>query len=151
MRLFRAMARTVDLPLVGPAFYRLNVNGAVIGMMARGHVYDDPAWLTSERMAQKRLATEAPGARHASFRFVSGELDLFADRQAFLDTARRAATEIHVLHGSRMPRKSKAEMVALAGLASVTAEELPYGKLSFYEEFPDDIAEAIIRILASHV
>lgn len=147
MGLFRVMARTVDLPLVGPAFYRLNVNGPVIGMMARGHVFDDPAWLTSERMAQKRLVTEAPGARHASFRFVAGELDLFADRDAFLDTARRAGTEIHLLYGSRTPRKSKAEMVALAGLANVTAEELPHGKLSFYEEFPDETATAIARVL----
>jgi pimeloyl-ACP methyl ester carboxylesterase len=147
MRLFRAMARTVDLPLVGPAFYRLNVNGPVIGMMVRGHVYDDPVWLTSERMAQKRLVTEAPGARHASFRFVAGELDLFADREAFLDTARRAKTQIHLLYGSRTPRKSKAEIIALAGLANVTAEELPRGKLSFYEEFPDETAGAIARVL----
>ncbi|RWD32082.1 MAG: alpha/beta hydrolase [Mesorhizobium sp.] len=143
MRLFRAMARMVDLPLVGPAFYRLNVNGPVIGMMARGHVYDDPAWLTSERIAQKRLVTEAPGARHASFRFVAGELDLFADRQAFLDPARRAGTEIHLLYGRRTPRKSKAEMITLGALPNVTAQELPRGKLSFYEEFPDETAAAI--------
>jgi hypothetical protein len=45
----RTLARTVDLPLVGPALYRRNVNGPVIGMMARGHVYDDPAWLTPRR------------------------------------------------------------------------------------------------------
>lgn len=83
MQLFRAMARMVDLPFVGPAFYRFNVNGAVIGMMARGHVYDDPAWLTSVCMAQKRFVTEAKGARHASFRFVAGEFDLFADRDPF--------------------------------------------------------------------
>lgn len=148
MRLFGAMAAMVDLPLVGPAFYRLNVNGPVIGMMARGHVYADPAWLTSERMAQKRLVTEAPGARHASFRFVAGELDLFADREAFLDTARRVGAEINVLYGSLTPRKSKAEMVALAGLANVTTDELPQGKLSFYEEFPDETAAAIIGLLA---
>jgi pimeloyl-ACP methyl ester carboxylesterase len=147
MRLFRTLARTVDLPLVGPVFYRLNVNGPVIGMMARGHVYDDPVWLTSARMAQKRLVTEAPGARHASFRFVAGELDLFREREGFLDAARRARTAIHLLYGSRTPRKSKAEMVALAGLANVTAEELPRGKLSFYEEFPDETTAAIARVL----
>ncbi|WP_125000725.1 alpha/beta fold hydrolase [Mesorhizobium tamadayense] len=147
MQLFRAMARIVDLPLVGPAFYHLNVNGPVIGMMARGHVYDEPAWLTSERMAQKRLVTEAPGARHASFRFVAGELDLFADRQTFLDAARRAGVEIHLLYGSRTPRKSKAEMIALAALPNVTAQELPRGRLSFFEEFPDESAAAIMEFL----
>lgn len=41
-------------------------------------------------------------------------------------------------------------MVALAELANVTAEELPNGKLSFYEEFPDETAEAVTRFLGSH-
>lgn len=36
-------------------------------------------WLTPQRMATKREVTKAPGARHASFRFVAGELDLFRD------------------------------------------------------------------------
>ncbi len=81
-------ARAVDLPVIGPALYRLNVNGPVIGMMARGHVYADPAWLTPERMAAKRAMTEAPGARHASFRFVAGELDPFTTRDDCLDAAR---------------------------------------------------------------
>lgn len=141
--LFRGMARAVDLPLVGSALYRLNVNGPVIGMMARGHVYSDPSWLTPERMARKREVTEAPGARHASFRFVTGELDLFTDREAFLATARRAGTDIVIAYGSDAPPKSKAEMVALGALTNVSARELPRGKLSFYEEFPDDTVTAL--------
>lgn len=143
LRLFRGMARAVDLPLFGSALYRLNVNGPVVGMMARGHVYSDPVWLTPERMARKREVTDAPGARHASFRFVTGELDLFADREAFLATARRAGADIVVAYGSEAPRKSKAEMVALGTMANVSAHELPRGKLSFYEEFPDDTVKAL--------
>lgn len=147
MRLFETLAKAVDLPLVGPAFYRLNVNGPVIGMMARRHVYEDPAWLTSERMARKRGVTAAPGARHASFRFVAGELDPFADRETFLNTARRLASDVLVVYGGRAPRKSKAEMIALATLPNVTARELPRGKLSFHEEFPDEAAAAITGFL----
>jgi hypothetical protein len=143
MPLFRRLATTVDLPLVGSALYRLNVNGPVIGMMARGHVYADPAWLTPERMAEKRAVTEAPGARHASFRFVAGELDLFTDRDAFLDTARRAGTDISIVYGGDAPPKSKAEMAALAALPNISAFELSHGKLSFYEEFPDETAKAL--------
>ena len=94
MALFRWLASAVDPPLIGPFIYRLNVNGPVIGMMARSHVYADPAWFTAERMAEKRAVTEAPGARHASFRFVAGELDPFADRAAFLNAARRAGGKI---------------------------------------------------------
>jgi pimeloyl-ACP methyl ester carboxylesterase len=147
LRLFRGLSRAVDLPLAGSALYRLNVNGPVIGMMARGHVYDDPAWLTPERVRSKRQVTEASGARHSSFRFVAGELDLFEDRKSFLDAARRAGERVVVLFGRRPPRKSRAEMEALAALPNVKAEELPRGKLSFYEEFPDDTAEAVLRLL----
>lgn len=142
-RAFPALARAVDLPLVGAALYRFNVNGPVIRMMARAHVYADPAWLTPERAAAKRRVTEAPGARHTSFRFVAGELDPFGDRTAFLDAARRVSGDLVLLYGRNIPPKSKAEMVALAELKNVEATEMPEGKLSFYEEFPVTTAEAI--------
>lgn len=148
MGLFRALAKAVDLPVAGAAFYRLNVNGPVIGMMARGHVYADPAWLTDGRMAAKRRVTEAPGARHASFRFVAGELDPFQTREAWLDAAHHVPGEIAVLYGDRAPRKSKAEMTALAGLENVSTTILPRGKLSFYEEYPEDTAVAVLNALA---
>ncbi|RMC37254.1 alpha/beta fold hydrolase [Paracoccus alkanivorans] len=143
MTLFRRLAKAVDLPLAGTALYRLNVNRPVIGMMARGHVYADPDWLTEDRMAAKQSVTKVPGARHASFRFVAGELDLFTSRETFLNTARRIRGHIRLVHGHATPRKSKAEMAALARLENVTTMVLPRGKLSFYEEFPDDAAEAI--------
>ncbi len=147
VRLFRVLARMVDVPLIGSAFYRINVNGPVIGMMARGHVYDDPTWMTPARMAEKRAVTEARGARHASFRFVAGELDLFQEREQFLSAGNRVGSHIFVHYGKNTPRKSKAEMLALAALGNVTATELPVGKLSFYEEFPDVTAEAIFQAL----
>lgn len=146
--LFRALAKGVDLPLAGAAFYRLNVNGPVIGMMARGHVYDDPAWLTDDRMAAKRAVTEAPGARHASFRFVAGELDPFRMRDAWLDAVRRVPDRIALIYADNTPRKSKAEMEMLAHIENVSANVLPRGKLSFYEEYPDDTATAVLSALA---
>lgn len=139
---FAALAKAVDLPVAGNAFYRLNVNGPVIGMMARAHVYADREWLNAERMTGKRRVTEAEGARYASFRFVAGALDPFTGRASVLDAARRAG-DILLVFGKNVPPKSKAEMRALAELSNVTAIELPRGKLSFYEEFPDDAAEAI--------
>jgi pimeloyl-ACP methyl ester carboxylesterase len=141
------LARAVDPPLIGSALYRLNVNGPVIRMMARGHVYADPDWLTPQRMAEKRAVTEAAGARHASLRFVTGELDPFTDRNAFLDAAKRVTPDILIVYGGSAPRKSKAEMAALSSLASVKSVELPRGKLSFYEEFPDETAKVIFRFL----
>lgn len=138
--LFRAAIRAADAPYLGAAFYRLNVNGPVIRMMARGHVYSDPGWLTPERMAEKRRVVEAPGARRASFRFVAGELDLFHDREAFLATARRVEAGALVIRGGETPRKSGTEMEALAALPRFPMVETPRGKLSFYEEFPEATA-----------
>ncbi|WP_412066350.1 alpha/beta fold hydrolase [Rhizobium sp. SYY.PMSO] len=142
MALFRGLSKMVDLPVIGRGFYRLNVNGPVIGMMVRGHVYSDPAWLTPTRMATKRAVTEAPGVRFASFRFVAGELDPFRDRGDFLGAASRAGA-ILCFHGRKAPRKTKAEIEALGSLPNVTAIELPDGKLNFYEEFPDEAVAAI--------
>ena len=47
----------------------------MIRVMGRGHVYSNSAWLNERRLAEKLVVTNAPGARHASFRFVAGELD----------------------------------------------------------------------------
>src|SRR5215212_2803270 len=58
---FRWLARAVDVPLLGQAFYRLNVSQPVIRKMVSGHVYDDPTWLTDTRLAEKRAVTSAPG------------------------------------------------------------------------------------------
>ncbi len=147
LTVFRTLAKVVDLPLLGTALYRLNVNRPVIGMMARAHVYADPSWLSANRVRVKRAVTEAPGARHASFRFVTGELDLFTNRQTFLETTRRAGDDILVLYGREVPPKSKAEMQALAELPNTTAAELPHGKLSFYEEFPEATAAMLEELL----
>ncbi|AEQ50719.1 alpha/beta fold hydrolase [Pelagibacterium halotolerans] len=148
MGAFGWLARGVDIPVAGAAFYRLNVNGPVIGMMTRGHVYSDPAWVTPGRMAEKRKVTEAPGARYGSFRFVAGELDPFESRESWLAAAGRVPETIALIHGERTPRKSKAEMAALAQLPGVSATVLPQGKLSFYEEYPDETARAVLEALA---
>lgn len=147
MGLFRALTKGIDLPIAGAAFYRLNVNRPVIRMMARGHVYSDPAWLTGDRMATKRAVTEAPGARYSSFRFVTGELDPFPTRKVWLDLARTVSGVVTLLYAENSPRKSKAEMAMLADLGNVSATILPRGKLSFYEEYPDDTATAVRNAL----
>lgn len=147
LALFRWVSRAVDLPVVGPPLYRLNVNGPVIRMMTRGHVYADPGWATPERMVPKRAVTQAPGACHASFRFVAGELDPFADRAAFLRAARGVRGRLLSVYARDCPRKSKAEMLELGRLDNVESLELQSGKLSFYEEFPDDTAGVVKAFL----
>jgi pimeloyl-ACP methyl ester carboxylesterase len=92
--------------------------------------------------------TEAPGARFASVRFVSGRLDPLKSRDEFLALARQAAA-ILLIYGAETPPRSRAEMEALASLPQVRTVRLPRGKLAFYEEFPDATAEAVEGFLQS--
>lgn len=144
---FPRIVRAVDLPVLGPLLYRLNVNRMTLGMMARGHVYSDPAWLDRSRLARKRAVAGAPGARHASIRFVTGELDPVRTRDEFLALAARAGDPMLVVFGAGTPRKSRAEMEALAALPGARANRLEAGKLSVHEEFPDEAFAATLPFL----
>jgi hypothetical protein len=118
------------------------VNQPMIRMMARGHVYADLGWLDERRLGEKLAVTNAPGARHASFRFVTGELDPMSTREQFLATARRVTDPILVVYGAATPKRSKAEMEALAKVPNVQSHELSVENVHFGSEadiftFPD--------------
>ena len=89
----------------------------------------------------------ASGARHSSIRFVAGELDPMASREAFLSTARQVNDPIMVVYGAETPPRSRAEIEALAGLPNVVATVVPHAKLAVHEEFPDEVATAIKKFL----
>lgn len=146
---FRALSRVVDVPGLGTALYRLNVNRPMIRMMSLGHVYSDRSWLTAQRFAEKLQVTNAIGARHASFRFVAGELDPMTSRDEFLQAARRVKDPILVVYGAKTPLRSKSEMQALSELPGISSVELPEGKLAVHEEFPTETAAAIRRFLGA--
>jgi pimeloyl-ACP methyl ester carboxylesterase len=145
---FERIVQAVDYPLLGPLLYRLNVNRPVIRMMGREHVYADPDWLGGSRLAEKLAVTRATGARHASVRFVTGELDPVRSRAEFLSLAERIVDPILVLCGAATPPKSKAEIEALATLPNIKVTVLPSGKLSVHEEFPDVVANELKTFLA---
>jgi pimeloyl-ACP methyl ester carboxylesterase len=144
---FASVRRFIDMPAIGPLLYRLNVSRPVMRHMAAGHVYADTSWLTEDHLREKLAVTGAPGARHASVRFVTGGLDPFASRDEFLFAARAAALPMLVLYGAQTPPRSKAEIQALRGIDRVLLVELPRGKLSLHEEFPDAVAGAIMERL----
>ena len=144
---FERLARVVDYPIVGPLLYRLNVNRPVIGMMAREHVYADADWLTPPRLAAKLAVARAKGARHASIRFVAGVLDPVRHRAEFLALVARVGAPVLVIYGAGTPAKSKADIEALAALPNVRLVQLPAGRLSVHEEFPDPVAGAIRTFL----
>jgi pimeloyl-ACP methyl ester carboxylesterase len=145
----RHIVRAGDLPVIGDLIYRLNVNPLMVRMMALGHVYRDPGALAPDKLAEKLAVTRAGGARHASIRFVAGELDPMTSRDEFLDTARQVTEPILVVYGADTPPKSKAEMEELAGLPNVRTALLPAGKLALHEEFADEVAGALRTFLHS--
>jgi len=144
---FGHLARAGDLPVIGELLYRLNVNPLMVHMMALGHVYRDPGALGERVMAEKLAVTRASGARHASIRFVVGELDPMTSREEFLDAARQATEPILLIYGADTPSKSKAEMAELAALPNVRTALLPAGKLAIHEEFAEEVADALRAFL----
>lgn len=147
--IFSKLAAAFDPPIWGQILYKLNVNRFVVGMMARGHVYGDRQWLNEERMAEKLAVTRAPGARHGSARFVTGYLDPFRSRDEQLRAAEAVRIPTLVMFAETAPHKSRLEMEALSALPNVTVERSAKGKLSFYEEFPEETAKAIKGFLTA--
>jgi len=133
---------------IGPLLYRLNTSRFIVTRMAREHVYEDPNWLSGDRLSAKLAVTRIPGARHASVRFVSGALDRVASRAAFLELARQADLPMLVIYGDQTPPRSRAEMEALAEVPGAELKLLPHGKLSIHEEFPVSVAGAVRSFLS---
>lgn len=147
--IFRKIVRAFDIPLLGTILYELNVNRIVVWLMARGHVYSDPKWLKGDRMKRKLAVTRSPGARHSSVRFVTGCLDPFHSRDEQIANVLNITTPILNIFSSTAPRKSRSDMEALAGLENVKTVRVSKGKLSFYEEYPDDTVNEIDTFLSA--
>jgi hypothetical protein len=131
----RFLSQFIDVPVIGFWLHRLNVNRSMIRMMGRGHVYSDPAWVNESRLSEKLAVIHAPGARHASFRFVTGELDPMPTRDNFLAAARRVSDPILVIYGAATPVQSKAEMEALSRFQMFTHVNYPLANLLYMKNF----------------
>lgn len=134
-----------DRPVAGALLYRLNVSGWLIRRMAGEHVYETPDWLSGERLAAKKRVARTPGARHGSIRFVTGEIDPFQRREEFVDALRGASAQTLLIVTRGMPPRSRAEMRALTTLDRVSTASLSHGRLSVHEEYPDEVADAILE------
>ncbi len=80
-------------------------------------------------------------------RFVSGALDAAASRDEFLQLARDAGVPLLQIFGEHTPRRSRAEMEALATLPQVSSVRLARGRLALHEEYPDDVAAQALPFL----
>ena len=140
--------RLIHAPVIGELLYRLNVSRPVVRMMYRRHVFADPAFLTDDLLADRMRLTRQPGARFASACFVTGALDPFDDRAAFLAAARRVQRPMLMLYGPDTPPKSRAEMEALAALPGIESRLLERGTLGMAEELAGDLAPLIDGFLS---
>jgi pimeloyl-ACP methyl ester carboxylesterase len=141
--------RLIHAPVAGELLYRLNVSRPVVRMMYRRHVFADPAFLTDDLLADRMRLTRQPGARFASACFVTGALDPFDDRTAFLAAAKRVQTPILILYGPDTPPRSRAEMEALAALPGIQSRRLERGTLGMAEELAGELAPLIDGFLSS--
>jgi pimeloyl-ACP methyl ester carboxylesterase len=139
---FARVRTAIDLPLIGQVLYRINVSRFIVTSIAREHVYSDPDWLSGDRLSTKLAVTRASGARHASVRFVSGYLDLVANRDGVLSLVQKAGKPTLIVYGDETPTRSRTEIESMAALPNIQIERLPKGKLSLHE-FPDDVVSVI--------
>jgi pimeloyl-ACP methyl ester carboxylesterase len=140
--------RLIHAPVMGDLIYRLNVSRPVVRMMYRRHVFADPGFLSDDLLADRMRVTRRPGARFASACFVTGALDPFDDRAAFLAAAGRIGSPMLMLYGPDTPPKSRAEMEALADLAGIESRLLGRGALGMAEELAVDLAPLIDGFLS---
>jgi pimeloyl-ACP methyl ester carboxylesterase len=140
--------RLIHAPVIGQLLYRLNISRPVVRTMYRRHVFADPAFLTDNRLADRMRVTRRPGARFASACFVTGALDPFDNRAAFLAAAGRIRSPMLMLYGPDTPPKSRAEMEALAALPGIESRRLGRGTLGMAEELAGDLAPLIDGFLS---
>jgi pimeloyl-ACP methyl ester carboxylesterase len=141
--------KLIHAPVIGEVLYRLNVSRPIVRMMYRRHVFADPAFLTDDLLGHRMRLTRQPGARFASACFVTGALDPFDDRNAFLAAARRVQVPMLMLYGRDTPPKSRAEMEALASLPGIESRLLRRGTLGMAEELAGDLAPLIDGYLSA--
>jgi pimeloyl-ACP methyl ester carboxylesterase len=147
--LWGRIRKIVEAPVIGPALFRLNMSGPVIRKMMRAHVYADPSFVTPELMRAKTALTRRRDARFATAAFVTGGLDLVEDREPFLRLFDAPALPPTLaLIGASTPRKSRADMDAVAALPQLHAQVIP-GALAAHEEHPQAVADAVRRFTQS--
>ena len=136
----------VRSPLLGQFLYSLNTTPAFLRLMYKRHVYVDETKLTPEFIAQKHQITNKSGGRYAPAAFVTGILDPVENRTEFLNLLSAISLPISIVLAENAPPKSKAEMEAMAELTQIQTLRLP-GTLGIYEEYANDVAQAIQSIL----
>ena len=148
--LCQRIREAIEAPVVGELLYRVNVSRPVIARMMREHVYADARHVTRQTVAEKLAVTRRRGARFGTAAFVTGGLDPVTSRAAFLALFDDSLPPVLLLRPAGAPRRSAAEMDALANSGRLVAAKIP-GALAAHEEYPAAVAEAIGDFLAGRI
>ncbi len=136
----------VRSPILGQVLYKLNTTPSFLRYMYQSHVYTDAAKLTPSFIQQKWQITQQPGARFAPAAFVTGNLDPVEHQANFLAWFQPLPAPVLVVIGEQSPRRSRAEMDALAALPGIQSRVLP-GSLGLHEEYATKLAQAVLPFL----
>lgn len=139
---FPRIRKAVEAPVLGEALYRLNISPPIIGRMMKAHVYGDREAVTPAVVHAKHAITRQRNGRFGTAAFVTGGLDPVASREEFLTLFGDGLPPVLVLRPDGAPRRSGAEMDALAASGLARAVRVP-GALSPHEEHPAAVAAAI--------
>lgn len=139
---FPRIRRAVEAPVLGEALYRLNISPPIIRRMMKAHVYGNREAVTPAVVREKHAVTRQRNGRFGTAAFVTGRLDPVASREEFLGLFGAGLPPVLILRPDGAPRRSAAEMDALAASGLARAVRIP-GALSPHEEHPAAVAAAI--------
>ncbi|WP_199337698.1 alpha/beta fold hydrolase [Nostoc sp. FACHB-280] len=145
-----AVRQLVRFPVIGQGLYQANTTKGFLRLMYGRHVYADKSNLTPEFIEEKQQITRQPGARFAPAAFVTGGLDPVRDRQQFLTLLQSSTVPVLLILAEQAPPYSKQEMTAMAAIPDIQSLTLP-GTLGMYEEYANEVAEAILPFLDSKI
>lgn len=139
---FPRIRRAVETPVIGELLYRINISPPIIGRMMKAHVYGDREAVTPDVVRAKHAITRQRNGRFGTAAFVTGGLDPVGSRGEFLALFDEGLPPVLMLRPEKAPRRSGAEMDALAASGRVLTRSVP-GALSPHEEHAAAVAAAI--------
>lgn len=139
---FPRIRRAVEAPVIGELLYRINISPPIIRRMMKAHVYGDRESVTPDVVRAKHAITRQHNGRFGTAAFVTGGLDPVGSRDEFLALFDEGLPPVLMLRPEKAPRRSGAEMDALAASGRVLTRSVP-GALSPHEEHAAAVAAAI--------
>jgi pimeloyl-ACP methyl ester carboxylesterase len=148
---FKWVQRLVNSPIVGQVLYWLNTTQGFLGWMYGRHVFVDRRAITPELLRVKQGLSRQQNGRLAAAAFVTGALDPLRSRDDWMGLFQSLRLPVLMAIGEQMPPKSRqeAEVVAHFG-GRVQVVRLP-GALGLHEEYPADLAAAILPFLDKYL